>query len=141
MPRTVGDEPLSLLKPRGSTEGFELDIRECEGVYAPAEDTFLMLEHLTGMMSCHGSEVIPYNAIVGLELLHGVRERAGHWPTPAQVLDMGCGNFVAPKPNRLVILGGAPHMVARITPAAGAAVRASVSGFFLRERSDDGDEQ
>lgn len=49
------------------------------------------------------------------------------------LLDMGVGNFVMPRPNRLVLLAGAPHMVARVSPAAGHNVRASVSGFFLRE--------
>ncbi len=48
------------------------------------------------------------------------------------LLDVGCGNFVMPKPNRLVVLSGAPHMIARISPAAGHHVRASVAGFFLR---------
>lgn len=52
-----------------------------------------------------------------------------------RLLDMGCGNFVMPKPNRLVLLAGAPHMIARVSPAAGHNVRASVSGFFLRPRS------
>jgi hypothetical protein len=49
-----------------------------------------------------------------------------------RLLDMGCGNFVMPKPNRLVLLAGAPHMIARVSSAAGHNVRASVSGFFLR---------
>jgi hypothetical protein len=49
-----------------------------------------------------------------------------------RLLEIGCGNFVSPKPNRLVILAGAPHMVARVHAAAGAAVRASIAGFFLR---------
>jgi Rps23 Pro-64 3,4-dihydroxylase Tpa1-like proline 4-hydroxylase len=49
-----------------------------------------------------------------------------------RLLEMGCGNFIMPKPNRLVILGGAPHMVARVNAAAGASVRASAAGFFLR---------
>ena len=34
-----------------------------------------------------------------------------------------------PKPNRLVVLGGAPHMIARVAAAAGDNVRASVAGF------------
>lgn len=54
-----------------------------------------------------------------------------------RLLEIGCGNFVSPKPNRLVMLSGAPHMVSRITAAAGAAVRASVSGFFLRPAESD----
>lgn len=58
-------------------------------------------------------------------------------PYSERLLDMGCGNFIMPKPNRLVLLAGAPHMVARINPAAGAAVRASVSGFFLRKNGDN----
>jgi hypothetical protein len=49
-----------------------------------------------------------------------------------RLMDVGSGTFIMPKPNRLVLLSGAPHMVARISPAAGASVRASVSGFFLR---------
>lgn len=48
-----------------------------------------------------------------------------------QLLEMGCGSFIMPKPNRLVLLAGAPHMIARVNPAAGHNVRASVSGFFL----------
>lgn len=47
-----------------------------------------------------------------------------------RLLDVGCGNFLMPKPNRLVLLAGAPHMIARVSPAAGHNVRASVSGFF-----------
>ena len=51
-----------------------------------------------------------------------------------QLIDMGCGAFVMPKPNRLVVLAGAPHMIARVSPAAGQYVRASVAGFFLRPK-------
>jgi hypothetical protein len=53
-----------------------------------------------------------------------------------RLMDVGSGTFIMPKPNRLVLLSGAPHMVARINPAAGAAVRASVSGFFLRDSGE-----
>ncbi len=49
-----------------------------------------------------------------------------------QLMESGVGRFVMPKPNRLVILGGAPHAIAPVTHAAGQNVRASVSGFFLR---------
>ena len=49
------------------------------------------------------------------------------------LLERGVGRFVSPKPNRLVILGGAPHAVAPVSSAAGQNVRASVCGFFLRE--------
>lgn len=48
------------------------------------------------------------------------------------LLESGAGRFVMPKPNRLVILGGAPHAIAPVSAAAGANVRASVTGFFLR---------
>ena len=51
----------------------------------------------------------------------------------AALMERGEGRFVLPRPNRLVVLGGAPHMVTPVRPAAGAHVRASVSGFFLRE--------
>ncbi len=53
----------------------------------------------------------------------------------AQLLERGAGRFVMPKPNRLVVLAGAPHAVARVADAAGQNVRASVSGFFLRAPS------
>ena len=53
-------------------------------------------------------------------------------PYSERLLEPGLGSFVMPKPNRLVLLSGAPHMIARVHPAAGASVRASVSGFFLR---------
>jgi hypothetical protein len=49
------------------------------------------------------------------------------------LLDVGAGRFVMPKPNRLVVLGNAPHMVCPVRAAAGSNVRASISGFFLRE--------
>lgn len=50
----------------------------------------------------------------------------------AQLLEVGCGNFIMPKPNRLVLLSGAPHMIAKVSSAAGQNVRATVAGFFLR---------
>jgi len=53
------------------------------------------------------------------------------------LLEMGEGRFIMPKPNRLVVLGSAPHMVTPVRAAAGANVRASVSGFFLREPISD----
>ncbi len=49
-----------------------------------------------------------------------------------RLLAHGAGRFVMPKPNRLVILGGAPHAVSPVSAAAGQNVRASVSGFFLK---------
>jgi hypothetical protein len=49
-----------------------------------------------------------------------------------RLLEVGGGSFLMPKPNRLVLLAGAPHMIARVSPAAGQQVRASVTGFFLR---------
>jgi len=52
------------------------------------------------------------------------------------LLEVGCGNFIMPKPNRLVVLSGAPHMVARVSAAAGHHVRASVAGFFLRPKTN-----
>ena len=54
-----------------------------------------------------------------------------------RLLEVGCGQFIAPKPNRLVLLAGAPHMVAKVSAAAGHHVRASVAGFFLRPGADE----
>ncbi len=45
----------------------------------------------------------------------------------------GFGSFVTPKPNRLVVIkGGTAHAIAKITPAAGRHVRASIGGFFKK---------
>ena len=54
-----------------------------------------------------------------------------------RLLEVGCGQFIAPKPNRLVLLSGAPHMVAKVSAAAGQNIRASVAGFFLRPGADE----
>ncbi len=54
-------------------------------------------------------------------------------PESRALLREGHGRFFAPKPNRLIfIAGGVPHMIAHVSPAAGANVRASLGGFFLR---------
>ncbi len=54
-------------------------------------------------------------------------------PFAERLAEPGYGHFVQPRPNRLVVLGAAPHAIARISPAAGQHVRASVAGFFLRQ--------
>jgi 2OG-Fe(II) oxygenase superfamily len=53
-------------------------------------------------------------------------------PYSEELLEPGSGTFVMPRPNRLVLIGGAPHAVAAVRAAAGQNVRASVCGFFLR---------
>lgn len=52
------------------------------------------------------------------------------------LMESGAGHFVLPRPNRLVLLGSAPHMIAPVRDAAGSHVRASVSGFFLSEATE-----
>ncbi len=54
-----------------------------------------------------------------------------------RMLEVGCGQFIMPKPNRLVLLSGAPHMIAKVSAAAGQNIRASVAGFFLRPGADE----
>jgi hypothetical protein len=45
----------------------------------------------------------------------------------------GFGSYVVPKPNRLVVIkGGTPHAIAKVRPAAGPHVRASIGGFFKK---------
>ena len=51
----------------------------------------------------------------------------------AALMESGRGRFIAPRPNRLVLLGSAPHMVQPVRAAAGSHVRATVSGFFLSQ--------
>jgi hypothetical protein len=54
-------------------------------------------------------------------------------PDDAMIADVALA--ISPSPNRLVLLGeDRPHRVARVDPNAGAHVRASVAGFFLRAR-------
>jgi hypothetical protein len=83
-----------------------------------------------------GGELLVAERDLEVEAEHGEMPIMGHrFETESyseRLLEIGCGNFVSPKPNRLVMLSGAPHMVSRINSAAGAAVRASISGFFLR---------
>jgi 2OG-Fe(II) oxygenase superfamily len=52
-------------------------------------------------------------------------------PDEAMIADVAVA--ISPRPNRLVLLGeDRPHRVARVDPNAGAHVRASIAGFFLR---------
>lgn len=45
----------------------------------------------------------------------------------------GFGTYVAPKPNRLVVIkGGTAHAIAKVHAAAGRHVRASIGGFFKK---------
>ena len=47
--------------------------------------------------------------------------------------DVGIGVCVAPKPNRMALIGpDRPHRVTRVDQNAGTNVRASIAGFFLR---------
>jgi Rps23 Pro-64 3,4-dihydroxylase Tpa1-like proline 4-hydroxylase len=49
-----------------------------------------------------------------------------------ELMRVGMGRFIMPKPNRLVILApGNPHMIAKVTSAAGNHPRVSVAGFFV----------
>lgn len=46
------------------------------------------------------------------------------------------GTFIAPVPNRLVLIrSGVPHSIKKVEAAAGAAFRASISGFFTCDES------
>ena len=84
-----------------------------------------------------------WNAHWGGELLVADNDAAADLPImghrfddegySAALMEGGEGRFILPRPNRLVVLGAAPHMVTPVRPAAGSNVRASVSGFFLRE--------
>ncbi|MDB4967577.1 MAG: hypothetical protein JWN44_3266 [Myxococcales bacterium] len=54
----------------------------------------------------------------------------------AQLLEAGVGTYIMPKPNRLVVqAAGYLHRVTRVDASAGAAVRASISGFFMRRQA------
>jgi 2OG-Fe(II) oxygenase superfamily len=48
----------------------------------------------------------------------------------------GMGAYVAPKPNRLVVIAaGNPHMIHKVSAAAGDHVRCTIAGFFIAPRS------
>lgn len=52
----------------------------------------------------------------------------------ALLMEHGFGTYVAPKPNRLVVLrAGVMHSVRRVECSAGDHVRAAISGFFVRD--------
>lgn len=47
--------------------------------------------------------------------------------------DTGIATCILPKPNRLVLIGpDCPHRIARVDQNAGAQIRTSIAGFFLR---------
>lgn len=49
------------------------------------------------------------------------------------LMAVGHGSYVAPKPNRLVVIkGGTAHAIAKVSSAAGRHVRASIGGFFKK---------
>jgi hypothetical protein len=53
-------------------------------------------------------------------------------PGDEALMERGLGSFVAPRPNRLVLVAGRqPHMLAAVHAAAGNHARLSVAGFFL----------
>ncbi len=79
-----------------------------------------------------GGELLLAEQRPGAEALPIMAHRFETEAYSQHLLDPGLGRFVMPKPNRMVLLAGAPHMVARVSPAAGDHVRASVVGFFLR---------
>lgn len=71
-----------------------------------------------------GAEFMRAGLRAGPYLDHGAEDR--------YVLDAGHGQFIAAKPNRLVILaGGAYHAINRVDSDAGDQVRCSISGFFV----------
>jgi Rps23 Pro-64 3,4-dihydroxylase Tpa1-like proline 4-hydroxylase len=51
------------------------------------------------------------------------------------ILEHGVGQWIAPKPNRCVLMaGGVYHSVARVDPDAGDHARASIVGFLLKPK-------
>lgn len=66
----------------------------------------------------------------------GMVQLSGHLDNSevnAELLRMGMGYYIMPKPNRLVIMRtGNPHMISKVQPAAGDHVRASVTMFLVR---------
>jgi hypothetical protein len=63
----------------------------------------------------------------------GRRHRLDNTRESELLLRAGVGRYVAPKPNRLVILaGGTPHKITPVLPAAGQHPRASIAGFFVK---------
>ncbi|MFT5734549.1 MAG: hypothetical protein ACJA2W_000802 [Planctomycetota bacterium] len=78
-----------------------------------------------------GGELLVADMPEGRDALPIMGHRFDHESYSQAIMEQGTGHYVAPKPNRLVVIGGAPHMVAPVRAAAGDAVRASVSGFFL----------
>ena len=50
--------------------------------------------------------------------------------------ERGLGSYIAPKPNRLVVIAaGNSHMINKVSPAAGDHVRCTIAGFFMHPRT------
>lgn len=57
-----------------------------------------------------------------------------HTAASEHLMKEGMGQYILPKPNRMVVLKpGLIHRINRVDPAAGDHIRASITGFFLRK--------
>jgi hypothetical protein len=74
----------------------------------------------------------------GGELFLGRLPSGGAAPPDLRALhvglaELGAGEYVAPKPNRLVVLrAGTPHRINTVHASAGSHIRTSIAGFFVR---------
>src|SRR6266536_2054725 len=93
------------------------------------------------LLLAHEREIPPEYGVY----LHRLRPMSGFADPPAWkshpdnrdanelLMARGIGSYVAPKPNRLVVIkGGTPHAIAKVRASAGRHVRASIGGFFKR---------
>lgn len=77
-----------------------------------------------------GGELVVEPPGEGPDIPHGLEP----WVEAGNDCGRGIALMVTPLPNRLVLLGPSrPHRIARVDSNAGARVRSSIAGFFLRE--------
>jgi hypothetical protein len=82
--------------------------------------------------SCWGGELFIASTPPGWATRHVTDSPLDNHGESAQLLELGFGQYVSPKPNRLVVLkAGVPHRITPVLAAAGAHVRCSIAGFFV----------
>jgi hypothetical protein len=85
-----------------------------------------------------GGELFVADTPPGWTADHGFGSPLDNRAESALLLEAGSGRYIHPKPNRLVVLkSGVLHRINPVHAAAGATVRCSIAGFFVREAAPE----
>lgn len=137
---------LPMLYPAGSSLFWHRDALVWSGSYTYyahkvwnaewAGELLVASEDLLKVPDNYGVFMKPERPLMGAKTAYSFGAHLDNSEANEFLMKEGVGSYVAPKPNRLVILkSGAVHRVSKVSPAAGGNVRASISGFFQRPKA------